>query len=76
MALNYYPPSREGKKQIAGFFEPEVSKLLRQIALDEETSVQELLAEGINAVLKKRGKKPLAWVVIAGLAFVWVLYIL
>jgi len=33
---------------------------LRQIALDEETSVQELLAKGINAVLKARGKKPIA----------------
>lgn len=54
------PPSREGKKQIAGFFDPEVSKVLRRIALEEDTSVQALLAEGINAVLEKRGKKPIA----------------
>ena len=38
-------------------FYPDISKLLWQIALDEETTVQALLAEGINAVLKKRRER-------------------
>ncbi len=50
-------PSRQGKKQVAGFFDPEIQTALKQIALDEGSSVQELLKEGINYVLKKRGKK-------------------
>jgi len=60
MGKKYTPPSRENKKIISGFFEPEVSQALKQIALDEGTSVQALLREGINAVLKARKKKPIA----------------
>jgi len=53
-------PARIGKKQIAGFFDPVVARQLKQIALDEELTVQALLAEGINEVFAKRGKPPIA----------------
>lgn len=54
------PPSRQGKKAITGHFDPAVSRLLRTVALEEETSVQELLREAINDLLAKRGRPPVA----------------
>jgi hypothetical protein len=33
---------------------------LRQIALDEHSSVQALMAEALNTVFAKRGKPPIA----------------
>lgn len=56
-------PARRGTKHIGGYFEPEVSKQLRKIALDEDTSVQELLAEAIDMIFHSRqmptiAKKP------------------
>lgn len=52
--------SRKGQKLIAGHFDPAVSKQLRQIALDENTTVQELLREAINDLFIKRGKASIA----------------
>lgn len=54
------PPSRQGKKAVAGHFDPAVSRQLRQIALAEESSVQELLKEALNDLFVKRGKPPIA----------------
>ncbi len=36
------PPSRQGKKAITGHFDPAVSRQLKQIALDRDTTVQAL----------------------------------
>lgn len=36
--------SRKGKKVIAGYFDPAVSKQLKQLALEHDTTVQALLA--------------------------------
>jgi hypothetical protein len=52
--------SRRGKKTIAGFFDPAASRQLRQIALEEESNIQELLREAINDLFEKRGKSPIA----------------
>jgi hypothetical protein len=54
------PPSREGRKIIAGYFDPAVSKQLHQIALDDDTTLQELLREAINDLFTKRHKSPIA----------------
>jgi len=54
------PPSRQGKKTIAGHFDPAVSRQLREIALAEDSSVQELLREALNDLFLKRGRPPLA----------------
>ena len=54
------PASRTGQKLIAGHFDPAVSKQLRQIALDENTTVQELLREAINDLFMKKGKANIA----------------
>ena len=53
-------PSRRGKKTIAGFFDPAVSRQLRQLALDEGSNVQDLLREAINDLFEKRGKARIA----------------
>jgi len=47
-------PSRKGTKHVGGHFPPEVSKQLRRIALDEDSSVQKLLAEGIDMIFHSR----------------------
>ena len=49
-------PSRKNTKHVGGYFSPEVSKQLRQIALDENSSVQVLLAEAIDMLFHSRHK--------------------
>lgn len=56
----YLPPSRQGKKAITGFFDHAVARQLKQIALDEETTGQALLAEALNDLFKKYKRKPIA----------------
>jgi hypothetical protein len=59
-AVQPRPPSRQGKKAVAGHFDPAVSRQLREIALIEDSSVQELLKEALNDLFVKRGKPPIA----------------
>ncbi len=54
------PPSRRGKKVIAGYFDPAVSKQLRQLALEHDTTVQALLAEALDLLFIDRGAMPIA----------------
>ena len=51
--------SRHGKKAIAGFFDPAVSRQLKQIGLEKDRSVQELLREALNDLFQKYGRHPL-----------------
>lgn len=57
---SHLPPSRQGKKTVAGFFDTAVSTQLKQIGLDENKTVQDLLAEAINDLFKKYKKPPIA----------------
>jgi antitoxin-like ribbon-helix-helix protein len=52
--------TRTGKKVIAGHFDPGVSKALRSLALDRDTSVQALLQEALNDLFLKYSKPPIA----------------
>ena len=54
------PPiaSRVGRKQIAGFFPPEMSLALHMLALRQGRSLQALMAEAFNDVLRKHGESP------------------
>lgn len=54
------PTGRVGMKAITGFFDPAVSKQLKQIALEEDSSIQALLREALNDLFTKRGKSPIA----------------
>jgi hypothetical protein len=54
-------PSREGKKAIAGFFDPAVSRQLKQIGLERgDISVQDMLKEALNDFFTKHGKSAIA----------------
>ena len=54
------PPSRQGKKAITGHFDPAVSRQLRQLALDNGTTVQALLGEALNDLFVKHRRNPIA----------------
>jgi hypothetical protein len=54
------PPSRQGKKALTGYFDPEVLKQLKVMALADDTTVQALLTEALNDLFKKRGKPHIA----------------
>lgn len=41
-------------KHIGGYFPPEVSRQLRQLALDEEQSIQALMAEALDMLFESR----------------------
>ena len=49
--------NRVGKTQIAGYFSAENSRTLKQIALDQSSTVQDLIEEGLRAVFKRYGKE-------------------
>ena len=53
-------PSRQGQKQLAGYFSPDVVRTLKRLAVDRETTVQSLLAQAINDLLEKHGYARLA----------------
>jgi hypothetical protein len=54
------PPSRQGTKAVTGWFDPAVSRQMKQIALDNDTSIQELLREALNDLFQKHGKSTIA----------------
>ena len=53
-------PSRNGRVLVGGHFAPEVQTALKIVAAQERTTVQALLAEGINTIFAKRGKPEIA----------------
>jgi hypothetical protein len=54
------PPSRKGKKTIAGHFDPEVSRQFKLIGAETDRSLQDMLTEAINDFFQKYGKPPIA----------------
>lgn len=52
------PASRHGRKQIAGFFTPEMSFAMHMLARRQGRSLQALMAEAFNDVLRKHGESP------------------
>lgn len=54
------PPSRAGRVLIGGHFAPEVQTELKVLAAQERTTVQQLVAEGLNAVFARRHKPQIA----------------
>lgn len=53
-------PSRRGKKNISGYFPPEVHRQLRVIAAEEDKNLQEILGDALNAFFEQKGKPPIA----------------
>jgi hypothetical protein len=54
------PPSRVGRVLIAGHFAPQVQKGLKQLALDQNSTVQALLAEAIDMLFAKYRRPEIA----------------
>lgn len=59
-ASPHYRPSRAGKKAITGYFDPAVSTQVRQLALDEDTSVEALVGEALDLLFEQRGLPQIA----------------
>jgi hypothetical protein len=53
------PTSREGRKQIAGFFSPDMSLAMHMLARRQGRSLQALMAEAFNDALRKYGESPI-----------------
>ncbi|MBN2974419.1 hypothetical protein JW805_20740 [Roseomonas aeriglobus] len=57
-AIDKTPLSRQGRKQIAGFFSPEMSFAMHMLARRQGRSLQALMTEAFNDVLRKHGESP------------------
>lgn len=53
-------PSRRGKKQIGGHYDPEVSRQLKIIAATEDKTIEQVLGDAINEYFERRGIPPIA----------------
>lgn len=53
------PPSRVGRKAISGYFSPEMSLAMHMCARRQGMSLQDLMAEAFNNVLRKYGESPI-----------------
>lgn len=52
--------SRVGKRLVTAYVEPMALKQLQLISVEEETTIQALLIEGLNAVFAARGRTRMA----------------
>ena len=52
--------SRQGSKHVGGYFDPVVVRQLKQITVDEDRTLQELLAESIDLLFQSRQLPPIA----------------
>jgi hypothetical protein len=50
----------DGRRGVLVRLQPEAWKAMKQIALDQETTLQELMEDAVNDALRKHGKPPLA----------------
>jgi hypothetical protein len=51
-------PSRDGKKAISAYFSRDMSRALHLLALEQSTSLQALMGEAFDDLLRKYGKHP------------------
>lgn len=52
-------PSRQNKTMIAGYFTPELARAVKMLAVERDVTVQALIGEGLDDVLRKYGKHPM-----------------
>lgn len=51
-------PARTGKKAVGGYFSPELSMALNMLALEQSLTLQAVLGEAFDDLLRKYGKHP------------------
>lgn len=56
----YIPPSRQGKKQVSGYFDKDVHHQLKLLSLETGKSIQILLSESLNHLFLEYKKPPIA----------------
>ena len=56
----FHRPSREGRKLVAGHFDPKVAKQLKLLAVEGDTTVQALLEEALDLLFVKKGREPMS----------------
>lgn len=56
----YTPPSRQGKKQVSGYFDKNVHYQLKLLSLETGKSIQVLLSESLNHLFLEYKKPPIA----------------
>lgn len=50
--------ARQGKKAVSAYFSPEVSRALNVLAAEQGTTLQALLGEAIDLLMRQHGKHP------------------
>jgi hypothetical protein len=50
--------ARDGKTMVAGYFTLDFARAVRMLAVERGLSVQALIGEGLDAVLRQHGKHP------------------
>jgi len=56
---NQVPASRQGRKAVSGYFRPEMSFALHMLARRQNRSLQAVMAEAFDDVLRKHGESPI-----------------
>jgi hypothetical protein len=51
-------PARVGKKAVSGYFSRQLSMAIHLLAVEQDTSLQALLGEALDDLLRKYGKHP------------------
>ena len=59
-STHYMPPSRQGKKQVSGYFDKDVHHQLKLLSLETGKSIQVLLGESLNHLFEVYDKPPIA----------------
>ena len=54
------PPSRQGKRRLELWLSPDAKKQVKLIAIDEEKSQEQVMADALNMLFKSRGIPPIA----------------
>lgn len=50
--------AREGKKAVSGYFSADLRRALHQLALEQDLSLQGLMGEAFDDLMRKYGKHP------------------
>lgn len=58
---SYVPPSRSGMKRVQGYFSPRVKRQLRILAINTETSEEDLVARALNLLFAAEGLPAIAF---------------
>lgn len=51
--------ARVGKTMVAGYFSPELARAVKLLAVERGVSVQALIGEGLDLILRQAGKHPM-----------------